>query len=80
MGSVKPPLLERWGALVVRNRWLALALTTLFIVGQCFRDAGATDEARAVLERFLVAFGEDGNPAIRDEVRGWLSALQTRPS
>jgi len=33
MGSVKPPLLERWGALVVRNRWLTLALTTLFMVG-----------------------------------------------
>ncbi|MDB5212689.1 MAG: Serine/threonine protein kinase [Myxococcaceae bacterium] len=55
-------------------------LTTLFIVGQCFRDAGATEEARVVLERFLVAFGDDGNPAIRDEVRGWLSGLQTPPS
>ena len=28
-------------------------LTTLFIVGQCFRDAGANEDARAVLERFL---------------------------
>jgi len=55
-------------------------LTTLFIVGQCFRDAGATEEARVVLERFLVAFGEDGNPTIRDEVRGWLSGLRTPPS
>ncbi len=55
-------------------------LTTLFIVGQCFRDAGAIEEARAVLERFLVAFGDDGNPTIRDEVRGWLSSLQTPPS
>ena len=55
-------------------------LTTLFIVGQCFRDAGAIEEARAVLERFLVAFGDDGNPTIRDEVRGWLASLQTPPS
>ena len=55
-------------------------LTTLFIVGQCFRDAGATEDARGVLERFLVALGEDGNPTIRDEVRGWLSGLQTPPS
>ena len=55
-------------------------LTTLFIVGQCFRDAGATEDARAVLERFLTAFGEDGNPTIRDEVRAWLSALDTPPS
>lgn len=50
-------------------------VTTLFIVGQCFRDAGATDEARAVLERFLAAFGEDGNAAVRDEVRTWLGSL-----
>jgi tetratricopeptide (TPR) repeat protein len=55
-------------------------LTTLFVVGQCFRDAGATEEARAVLERFLEAFGEEGNPAIRDDVRRWLSTLQTPPS
>jgi tetratricopeptide (TPR) repeat protein len=55
-------------------------LTTLFVVGQCFRDAGATEEARAVLERFLEAFGEEGNPAIRDEVRRWLATLQTPPS
>ena len=54
-------------------------LTTLFIVGQCFRDAGATEEARAVLERFLTAFGEEGNEAIRDEVRAWLSGLETAP-
>ena len=52
-------------------------LTTLFIVGQAFRDAGAIEEARAVLERFLIAFGEDGNPAIRDEVRGWLLGFQS---
>jgi hypothetical protein len=58
----------------------AADLTTLFIVGQCFRDAGAIEEARAVLERFLVAFGDDGNPTIRDEVRGWLASLQTPPS
>ena len=58
----------------------AADLTTLFIVGQCLRDAGAIDEARAVLERFLVAFGEDGNPTIRDEVRGWLASLRTPPS
>ena len=37
-------------------------------------------EARVVLERFLVAFGEDGNPTIRDEVRGWLSAPRCAPS
>jgi len=55
-------------------------LTTLFIVGQCFRDAGATEEARAVFGRFLTAFGENGNPTIRDEVRGWLSALEAPPS
>jgi tetratricopeptide (TPR) repeat protein len=47
-------------------------LTTLFIVGQCFRDAGVTEEARAVLERFLAAFGKEGNPTIRDEVQAWL--------
>ena len=51
-------------------------LTTLFIVGQCFRDAGATEEARTVFARFLSTFGADGNPAIRDEVRGWLRALE----
>jgi len=50
-------------------------LTTLFIVGQCFRNAGATEEARVVLERFLTAFGEEGNPTIRDEVRAWLREL-----
>jgi tetratricopeptide (TPR) repeat protein len=55
-------------------------LTALFIIGQCFRDAGATKEARAVFERFLVAFGEDGNPTIRDEVRTWLAALEAPPS
>lgn len=55
-------------------------LTTLFIVGQCFRDAGATEEARAVLGRFLSTFGAEGNPSIRDEVRGWLSALDMPPS
>ncbi len=52
-------------------------LTTLFIVGQCFRDVGATEEARAVLERFLTACGEDGNPTTR-EVQAWLSALNAR--
>lgn len=55
-------------------------LTTLFIVGQCFREAGATEEARGVFERFLVAFGDDGNPTIRAEVRGWLAALDAPPS
>ncbi|MDB4938553.1 MAG: hypothetical protein JWP87_5525 [Labilithrix sp.] len=55
-------------------------LTTLFIVGQAFRDAGATAEAKSVLERFLVAFGEDGNPAIRDEVVAWLKALDVPAS
>jgi tetratricopeptide (TPR) repeat protein len=55
-------------------------LTTLFIVGQCFRDAGAIAEAKAVLERFLVAFGEDGNPAIRDEVKAWLKTLDAPAS
>jgi tetratricopeptide (TPR) repeat protein len=55
-------------------------LTTLFIVGQCFRDAGANEDARTVFGRFLTAFGENGNPAIRDEVRGWLSALEMPPS
>lgn len=55
-------------------------LTTLFIVGQSFRDAGATQEAKAVFERFLVAFGDEGNPVIRDEVRSWLAALEAPPS
>ncbi len=32
-------------------------LTTLFIVSQCFRDAGAADEATAVMQRFLAAGG-----------------------
>ena len=32
-------------------------LTTLFIVSQCFRDAGAADEASAVMKRFLAAGG-----------------------
>jgi tetratricopeptide (TPR) repeat protein len=55
-------------------------LTTLFIVGQAFRGAGATEEARAVFERFLLAFGADGNTTIRDEVQGWLAELSTPPS
>lgn len=55
-------------------------LTTLFLLGQCFRDAGATQDAKAVFERFLVAFGEDGNPVIRDEVTSWLSALEAPAS
>lgn len=55
-------------------------LTTLFIVGQCFRDAGANEEARAVFVRFLEAFGEDGNAAIKDEVRSWLTALDAPAS
>ena len=50
-------------------------LTTLFVVGQAFRDGGAFAEARIVLERFLESYGEGGNPAIRDEVRGWLAKL-----
>jgi tetratricopeptide (TPR) repeat protein len=57
----------------------AADLTTLFIIGQCFRDAGATQEARTVLERFLVALGEDGNADIRDEVKAWLANLDTPP-
>lgn len=36
---------------------LAADLTTLFIVSQCFRDAGAADEASAVMKRFLAAGG-----------------------
>lgn len=55
-------------------------LTTLFIVGQCFRDAGATQEAKAVFERFLVAFGDEGNPVIRDEVTSWLATLEAPAS
>lgn len=50
-------------------------LTTLFVVGQALRDAGAWAEARTVLERFLEAYGEGGNPAIKEEVRGWLAML-----
>lgn len=55
-------------------------LTTLFIVGQCFRDVGATHEAKAVFERFLVAFGDEGNPVIKDEVKSWLAALEAPAS
>jgi tetratricopeptide (TPR) repeat protein len=55
-------------------------LTTLFIVGRCFRDAGANEDARVVFGRFLTAFGEAGNPTIRDEVRGWLDKLEAPPS
>lgn len=54
--------------------------TTLFIVGQCFRDAGATEEARTTLRRFLAECNDDGSTAIRDEVRGWLSTLDALPS
>jgi len=55
-------------------------LTTLFVVGQAFRDAGAHEEARAVLERFLAGYAGDGQSGeIRDLVRGWLAALP-RPS
>lgn len=50
-------------------------LTTLFVVGQALREAGAHDEARAVLTRFLDAYGESGNPEIRDQVRSWIAAL-----
>jgi len=52
-------------------------LTTLFVIGQALRDAGAHEEARVVLQRFLDEYGEEGNPAIRDEVRGWLAKLAT---
>jgi tetratricopeptide (TPR) repeat protein len=55
-------------------------LTTLFVVGQCFRDAGANEDARAVFGRFLDAFGDEGNPTIRDEVRGWVRALEAPAS
>lgn len=55
-------------------------LTTLFLVGQCFRQAGANEDARAVFQRFLVAFGEDGNATIRDEVKTYLEALDAAPS
>ena len=55
-------------------------LTTLFIVGQCLREAGANEEAHVVFGRFLAAFGESGNPTIRDEVRGWMSALEAPAS
>jgi hypothetical protein len=55
-------------------------LTTLFVVGQCFRDAGATHDAKAVFERFLAALGDDGNPTLRDEVTAWLAALDAPPS
>ncbi|MBS2019063.1 MAG: tetratricopeptide repeat protein [Deltaproteobacteria bacterium] len=50
-------------------------LTTLFVVGQALRDAGAHDEARVVLQRFLDGYGESGNPEIREQVRGWIAAL-----
>jgi hypothetical protein len=50
-------------------------LTTLFVIGQALRDGGAYEEARVVLERFLTAYGEEGHPDIRDEVRRWLAAL-----
>ena len=33
MGRVKAALLERWGQLVVRNRWLVLVATAAFIAG-----------------------------------------------
>ena len=55
-------------------------LTTLFVVGQCFRDAGATEEARVVLERFLAAPGADGDATIRNDVQTWLSTLHPAES
>ncbi|MDB4942521.1 MAG: Tetratricopeptide repeat-containing protein [Labilithrix sp.] len=57
----------------------AADLTTLFVVGQCFREAGALAEARAVFERFLAAWGEEGNPVIREQVEQWLAEL-SRPA
>lgn len=50
-------------------------LTTLFVVGQALREAGAHDEARTALTRFLDAYGESGNPEIREQVRSWIAAL-----
>ncbi|HSO40551.1 MAG TPA: tetratricopeptide repeat protein [Labilithrix sp.] len=55
-------------------------LTTLFVVGQCFRDAGATEEARVVLERFLAAPGSDGDPTIHNDVQTWLSTVRPAES
>jgi len=50
-------------------------LTTLFVVGRCFREAGARAEAREVLARFLASFGEGGDAAIRQHVQQWLVGL-----
>lgn len=50
-------------------------LTTLFVVGQALREAGAHAEARVVLQRFLDEYGDSGNAEIRAQVRGWLAEL-----
>ncbi len=46
----------------------------LLRLGQCLRDCGAKEEARAVLGRFLAAFGE-GDPELRERVSGWIRDL-----
>lgn len=62
--------------LVLESKSGSLAdLTTLFVVGQALREAGAHREAREVLQRFLDGYGESGNPEIRDQVRSWIAAL-----
>lgn len=46
----------------------------LYRLGRCLREAGAKDEAREVLQRFLVAFA-DGDEETRSRVADWIRDL-----